>query len=69
MLVDIDIIMRVFMKKNLIPNVYKLGESDHNSRCPCKPCENFLLSSLSLCVKSFEEQIQSSRDRMDTARG
>ena len=48
MLVDIDIIMRVFMKK---------------------PCENSLISSLSLLVKSFEEEIQPSGDRVDTARG
>ena len=55
-----------FYKKNLVPNVYK---SDHNSRCPCKPCGNSLLSSLSLLVKSFEEEIQLSGDRVDTARG
>ena len=36
---------------------------------PCKPCENSLLSSLSLLVKSFEEEIQPSGDRMDTAKG
>ena len=69
MWVDIDIILRVFMKKILILNVYKLGENNHNSRCPCKPCENSLLSSLSLFVTSFEEEIQASRDRVDTARG
>ena len=67
MLVDIDIIMRVFMK-NVIPNVNKNGENDYNSRCPCKPCEDSLLSSLSLLVKSFEEEIQPSGDCMDTAR-
>ena len=54
MLVDINIIMRVFIKKNLISNVYKEGENDYNSRCPCKSCENSLISSLSLLVKSFE---------------
>ena len=69
MLVDIDIIMRVLMKKNSIPNVYKYRENDHNSRCPYKPCGNSLLSSLSLLVKSFEEEIQPSRDCVDTARG
>ena len=36
---------------------------------PCKPCGNSLLSSLSLLVKSFEEEIQPSGDRVDTARG
>ena len=45
------------------------GEDDHNKRCPCKPCGNYLLYSLSLLVKSFEEKIQSSGDRVDTARG
>ena len=45
------------------------GENDHNSRCPCKPYENSLLSSHSLLVKSFEEEIQPSGDRVDTARG
>ena len=34
-----------------------------------KPCGNSLHSSLSLLVKSFEEEIQPSRDRVDTARG
>ena len=58
-----------FYEKNLIPNVYKLGENDHNSRCPCRTCGNSLLSSLSLLVKSFEEEIQPSGDRVDTARG
>ena len=38
-------------------------------QCPCKPCENSLTSSLSLLVKSFEEEIQPSGDRLDTARG
>ena len=33
------------------------------------PCENSILSSLSLLVKSFEEEIQTSRDRVDTVRG
>ena len=68
MLVDIDIIMKVLMKK-IIPNVYKSGENDHNSRYPCKPCRNSLHSSLSLLVKSFEEEIQPSEDCVDTARG
>ena len=68
MLVDVDIIMRDFMKKPHT-NVYKKGENDYNSRCPCKPYGNSLISSLSLLVKSFEEEIQISRDRVDTARG
>ena len=54
--------------KIYVPNVYKQGENDHNSRCPCKPCKNSLLSSLSLLVKSFEEEIQLSEDCVDTAR-
>ena len=58
-----------FYEKTLIPNVYKYGENDHNSRCPCKPCENSLISYLSLLVKSFEEEIQPSEDNVDTARG
>ena len=29
-----------------ISNVYKSENNDHNLRCPCKPCENSLLSSL-----------------------
>ena len=69
MLVDIDIIMRVFIKKNLIPNICKYGENDHNSRFPCKPCEISLISSLSLLVKSFEDEIQPFGDSVDTARG
>ena len=38
-------------------------------QCPCKLCENSLLSSLYLMVKSFEEEIQLSEDRVDTVRG
>ena len=57
MLVDIDIIMRVFMKKILYQMSINRGENDHNSRCPCKPCGNSLHSSLSLLVKRFEEEI------------
>ena len=52
-----------------IPNVCKKREKDHNSRCPCKPYENSLISSLSLLVKSFEEEIQPSENRVDMARG
>ena len=59
-----------FYKKIHIPNVYyKLVENGHNSRCSCKPCANSLLSSLSLFVNSFEEEIQPSGDRVDTTRG
>ena len=54
-----------FYEKNLIPNVYKLGENDHNWRYPCKSCKNSLISSLSLLVKSFEEEIQPSEHRVD----
>ena len=68
MLVDINIIMRIFMKIH-IPNVYKKGENDHNSRCPSKSCVNSLFSSLFLLVKSFEDKIQPSRDCVNTARG
>ena len=38
-------------------------------KCPCKPCGNSLLFYLSLLVKSFEEEIQPSGDRVDTAKG
>ena len=69
MLVDTNIIMRVFMKKTSYQMSIKKGENDHNSRCPCKPCDNSLLSSLSLSVKSLEEEIQPSGDRVDTSRG
>ena len=58
MLVDKDIILRVYMKIHL-PNVYKYGA--HTS------LGNSLLSSLSLLVKSFEE-VQLFRDLLDTTR-
>ena len=57
MLVDIDIIMRVFMKIL------------HKFSWACKPYESSLLSSLSLLVKSYEEEIQTSRGHMDTTKG
>ena len=57
-----------FHGKTLFQMSVKLGENDHNYKCPCKPCGNYLLSSLSLLVKSFEEEIQPFGDRVDTAR-
>ena len=63
MLVDIYIYnYEGFYKKIHTPNVYKYGENDHNSRCSCKPSRHSLISSLSLLVKSFEEDIQPSKD-------
>ena len=47
----------------------KIGRSNRNSRCPRKPYDNSLLFSLSLLVKSLEEEIEPSRDRVDTTRG
>ena len=35
----------------------------------CKPCRNSLLSSFSLLVKRFEEEVQPSGDCVYTARG
>ena len=67
MLVDIDIIMRVFMKKTSYQMSINRGERPQ-LKVPCKPCENSLLTYLSLLVKSFEEEIKSSRDRIDIAR-
>ena len=46
-----------------------IGENAHNSRCPCKPCENSLIYSLYLFLEGFEEDIQPLRDRVDNARG
>ena len=43
--------------------------ADMRRKCPYKPYENFLLSSLSLLVKSFEEEIEPFGDRVDIARG
>ena len=68
MLVDVDIIKRV-LSKIYIPNDYKYGEKDHNSRCPCMPFGNSLLYSLSLMVKSFGEDIRPSTNCVDTSRG
>ena len=68
-MMDIDLIMKVFLKKAHIPNIYKYGKNDRNSSYPCKPYENFLFSSLSLLVKSVEEEIQLSGDDINIARG
>ena len=68
MLVNIDIIMWVFIKNP--HTTTQEGKNNHNSRCPCKPCvDSPFCSSLSLLVKSFEEEIQPSVDRVNTARG
>ena len=58
-----------FYEKTSYQMFINKGENEHNSRCPCKPCENSILSSLSLLVKSFEEEIQPSKDYVDTTRG
>ena len=69
MLEDIDIIMRVFILKNLYTKCIEIGGNYHNSRCPYKPYEISLMSTLSLLVKSFEEDIKPSGDCADTVRG
>ena len=38
-------------------------------RAPMQACENYPLSSLPLLVMSVQEEIQSSKDCVDTARG
>ena len=58
-----------FYEQKLMPNVYKEGENDHNSKCSHKHCENSIISSLSLLVMSFEEEIQSSKDLVDITGG
>ena len=55
--------------KNCHSKLYKLEKNDHNLRSPFKLCENCLLSSLSLLVKSFEEEIQLSNNHVDITRG
>ena len=56
MLENIDIIMN-FLKEIHIPNVYKLADNDHNSRCLYVPCVNYLISPFSLLVKRIKEEI------------
>ena len=68
MLVDIDIIMMVFMKKTSYQISINKGRTTTTQGAHAKRCENSLLSSLSLLVKSFEEQIQPSGDCVDTAK-
>ena len=58
-----------FFLKHSHAKFFKIGENDHNSRCSCKPCENSLPYSLSLLVKSFEEEIQLFEYYVDTSRG
>ena len=47
----------------------ELNNNDHNHRWSCKPCDNSLISSLSLRLKSFEEEIQPFRYCVDIYRG
>ena len=51
-----------------MPNVDKYKKNNYNLRCLCMHCENCLISSLSLLVKSEEVDVQLSIDHMDTAR-
>ena len=68
MLVDIYIIIRVFMKKTSYQMFINKGRTTTTKGAHATFfCGNSLLSSLSLLVKSFEEDIRPSGDRMDTA--
>ena len=58
-----------YFKKIYIANVNYRGENNHSSWCSCKLCENSITSSLYLLVKSFEKEIQPSRDHTDPTRG
>ena len=57
------------MKKTSFQMSINRGKMTTNSRCPCQPCGNSLHSSLSLLVKSLKEEIQTSEDRVDIAKG
>ena len=58
-----------FNEKNSYQMSINRGRTITTEGARCKACGNSLLSSLSLLVKSFEEEIQPSRDRVYTARG
>ena len=58
-----------FYEKSTYQMFINRGENDDNARCPSKPLGNSLFYYLSLLVKSFEEEIQPSRDCVDTSRG
>ena len=64
MLINIDIMMRVFMK-NLCTKCLEIEGKQPQFKVPI---ENSLLSSLSLLVKRFAEEIQPFEDLMDTIR-
>ena len=58
-----------FYKKSINEMFINKRRMTKSQKCPCKPCENSLLYSLSLLVKSFEEEIQPYGYRVDTVRG
>ena len=68
MLLDINIIISIFVK-SLYKKYLLIGENNHNLRYPYKTFENYLISSLSLLVKSFEEATQPSDNHVNNARG
>ena len=61
--------------KTQVPTIYLYQISINRGKMTitqgghCKPCSNSLLSSLSLLVKNFEEEIQLFEDQVETARG
>ena len=69
MLADIDIILKGFYKKSTYQMSINRGRTIINSRFPCKPYKNSHISYLYLLVKSFEEEIQPSKDCVDITRG
>ena len=68
MLVDIVIIMWVFYEKCTYQMSINKGRMTTTQGAHASLVGSFL-SSLSLLVKSIEEDIQPSRDRVDTTRG
>ena len=69
---DIDGYKHIFLgfsENFAYPIPIKIGENDHKSRCSCNPCRNFILYSLSLLVKSIEEEIQPFSNGVNTVGG
>ena len=48
---------------------FTYGRNNRNTTCPCMLYENSLIYSLSLLMRSSEEEIQSSTDHVDTTKG
>ena len=69
MLVDINIVLKIFMKILIYPMSINIGRMTTPQGTHASLVKNSPFSSLSLLMMSFEEEIQSSNNHVGITRG